>query len=147
MEKLDKVKVGGKNYQVIKSGRAHAEQVLLLTRWFSRHGIPAIQKLQSERATITADSGLEMITEIMEALTTDALMDLFTALIGCAPEVTEVHFDINVLIDVLIEVYERQTAIRRLVERFFFTSDSEEESTEESSMTSEQPTDGQTEKS
>lgn len=146
-DQLDVVEVGGNKYQVIKTGRAQAEQVLLISRWISKHGIKAIQSLQAENQKLEISNSFDFLDKVIEALSADALVDLFIAVVGCSKEDGELYFDIAILIDVLVQTYERQPTVRRLVERFFSTPDSEGGNSGESSTTSEPPTDGQTAKS
>jgi hypothetical protein len=124
------VEVGGSKYAVVKTGRAQAEQVLQLTRWIANHGIRAVKSIQAEGKKFDASNSMEFISSLLEAMTVDALIDLFIVMIGCSREDAEVYFDIGVLIDVLVEVYEKQPAVRRLVERFFSTPASEESQAE-----------------
>lgn len=128
------VTVGGEKYAIIKTGRAQAEQVLLLTKWVSKHGLPALEGVSDD---IDADNGLLFITELVEHLTADALIDLFVVLVGCSEEDAEIYFDISILVDVAFEVYNRQPALRRIIERFFSAPSSEETEEDESSTTSE----------
>lgn len=122
-EQLDYVEVGEKKYAVIKIGRAQAEQVLLVTKWIAKHGIPAFQKARTDGKDFTSENAIAFISDIVEYLTADALIDLFTAMVGCSKEESELYFDISILVEVVIEVYNRQPAVRRLLDRFFFTED------------------------
>lgn len=117
------VEVGGKNYLIVKTGRAQAEQVILLTKWIAKHGMPALQKAQTEQRSATTEvNGVQFIIEIIENLDADALIDLFVAAIGCSKEDAEVYFDIAILIDAVILIYNEQPAIKKLLDRFFSTS-------------------------
>lgn len=141
---MEKVEVNGKEYSVIKTGREQAEQVVQFTRWLSTYGPGLIDGLDAEN--LEGQSGLVMITAVLGNLTSDALVDLFQVLVGCSKKDAEKYFDIGILVDVAIEVYENQPGIRRLLDRFFSTEDSPEP-TEEPSTSSEESTDLQTEKS
>jgi hypothetical protein len=140
MSEKNIVVVNEKEYQVIKTGRAQAEQVVQLTRWISKHGVKAIKSMQSADGSVTFGDNTELLGKVADALTTDALIDLFQLLIGCSKEDAELFFDISVLVDVAVEVYNRQTAVRKLVGRFFSGINSGADSGA-SSTTSEQPTD------
>jgi hypothetical protein len=142
-EQMEFVEVGESKYRVIKMGRAQAEQVLELTRWFSKHGMKAIREVQAENGNVNTDNGIEFLTTLLEHLTVDAVIDLFQAVTGCTKEEAEVYFDIATLVDVTIAIYEGQPAVKRLIERFF-SQPSSTSSSVESSTISEQPTDGQT---
>jgi hypothetical protein len=124
---MEFVNVAGVDYKIVKTGRAQAEQTVKVTKWLSRYGLPAIEKLNSD-SRAKAEGGLEFVNLLIESLDADALLDLFTALVGCEPEVTEVHFDVAVLLDTVVEVYNNQPAVRKLIERFFSTQDSGQES-------------------
>lgn len=114
------------HYPLIKSGRAQAKQVVYFTKWISKYGIPALEAVRSEGGEVSKDSGLEFLSRLVEYLNDDALIDLFVAVVGCTPEVAEVHFSIDVLIDSLMAVYDGQPALRRIIDRFFSQPSSEE---------------------
>jgi len=124
-----KVLVGEKEYRVIKSGRAQAEQVVAVTRWISRHGTRALKVMQSDGEAMSG-SGIEFLGKFVEALDADALIGLFQALTGCSQEEAELYFDIATLVDVAFAVYEGQPSVRRLIDRFFSTPKSEQPSDE-----------------
>lgn len=111
------VLVGEKEYAVVKTGRAQAEQVVYLSKWLAKYG----QGIFSSMKDIGSDDagGLTFITMLLESLSADALIDLFIVLVGCAKEDAEVYFDVSILVDVLVDVYENQPAVKRLIERFF----------------------------
>ncbi len=136
------VDVGGKAYKVVKTGREQAEQVVLLTRWLSAYGPQLLSGIQQDEQLPQA-SGLDFITGILGKVTSDALVDLFQVLVGCSKKDADKYFDIGILVDVALDVYENQPGIQRLIDRFFST-DELEESTEDSSMKSEEGTDTQT---
>jgi len=135
------VKVGDKEYAIIKTGRAHAAQVLELTRWLSKYGAKAMSGISSDDAE--DNGGMVIIQKILDNLDTDAIIDLFQSLTGCPKEDAEVYFDVGILVDTAFALYEEQPGIRRLINRFFSPANSTQDS-DESSTTSEQPTDGQT---
>jgi len=137
---MTEIDLGGERYPVVKTGRAQARQVLQLTKWASKHGYRAARSIQPGGSQMT---GLEFILRMIDELDEDALMDLFTAVIGCDPAVSEAYFDIAVLIDAAILTYNNQPALQRLIDRFFSVPNSSG-STEERSTTSDQPMDGQT---
>lgn len=120
---MEFVNIAGVDYKVIKTGRAQAEQTVLIAKWLSKYGLPAIEKL-NEDGKVRADGGLDFINQLVDGLSADALIDLFTAVVGCPPEISETHFDVAVLLDTVMEVYNNQPAVRRLIERFFSTPDS-----------------------
>lgn len=124
-EQLDYVKVGDKDYAVIKTGRAQAEQALRITRWITKYGLPAVAGAAKD-GEVKAESTMAFLGVITESLTADAVIDLFAALVGCSREESEAHFDIGTLIDVAVEVYNRQPSIRRVLDRFFSTQGLEE---------------------
>ncbi len=135
-ESIDFVTVGEKQYPVIKKGRAQAEQALAFSRWLSAYGSPIFAKFSEGQDIESGGDGIAFIGKILDSLTPDALIDLFAVLIGCSKDESEENFDVAVLIDVLIETYNRQPAVRRIIERFFSPSNLKD-TTEESSTTSE----------
>lgn len=139
------IEVGNNKYPLVKKGRAQAEQVVSLTRWISKYGMEAFSQIQASAEEVQGKerSGIEFILAAIGSLNADAILDLFVVVTGCTPAEAEEYFDVAQLIDAVTLVYQKQPAIRRVVERFFSPQQSEE-STEESSMTSEQPMDGQT---
>lgn len=138
------VEVCNKKYPIVKTGRAQAEQVVAFGKWFGKYGPEIVDGFQTEDNE--GISAMALIERILDVLSTDALIDLFGVVIGCPKKVSEECFDIAILIDVAIETYDKQPSIKRLIERFFSTPDSEQP-TEDSSTESEEPTDGQTTKS
>jgi hypothetical protein len=145
-ENKDIVEVGGVSYQVIKTGRAQAKQVMAFTRWLTKFGVPAFKQLAGEDGKIAQTDGLAFIGRLFDVLTEDALIGLFSVLIGCPSQDAEDYFDVSILIDTVIDVYENQPSLRRLLDRFFSNSKSPA-TTAEPYIPSEQPTDGQTTKS
>lgn len=140
---LNTVTVGGVDYKVIKTGRAQAQQVVVITKWLSRYGLPAFEKMAGD-GNSKFDNAFDLLNLLVDSLSEDALIDLFTAAVGCPPEVSEEHFDVATLLDVVIEIYNEQPAVRRLLDRFFSTPDTGQENSAESSTTSEPLTDGPT---
>lgn len=138
------IKVGDSVYSVVKSGREQAKQVARLTKWLSKYGITAINSVKGKTVdgNDTAQT-IEVMLELFGALSEDALLELFGLVTGCTQDEAEKYFDVADLIDAVVIVYEEQPSIRRLVERFFSVPASTKTS-EESSTTSEPPTDGQT---
>jgi hypothetical protein len=112
------VKVGEKEYRIIKTGRAQAEQVAQLTKWIARHGSKVIRGLQ-ESGSLDNVGGMEFIVRFLEALDADALVDLFVVVTGCSSEDAEVYFDVSDLVDVSLTIYQNQPAIGKLLDRFF----------------------------
>lgn len=114
------VEVGGVAYDVVKTGRAQARQVAQLTKWISKHGSKAARAMDVKEGE--TPNGIDIVMKFVEALDEDALVDLFTLIIGCPKEDTEVYFDISVLIDAVVMVYTRQPAVQKIADRFFSMS-------------------------
>ena len=88
-----KIEVGSKKYTVIKTGRAQAEQVVQFTRWLSMYGPSLLKDLQDvDEDALAAGGGMAMITSILGNLSSDALIDLFTVLVGCSKKDSEKYF-------------------------------------------------------
>jgi len=126
--------VGGKEFTLVKVGREQAEQVIQLGKWVNTHGVPAIAQVMNEEGEISFDNGLDLLGDIIEVLTADALIDLFVVILGCSKTFANKHFDIAVLIEAVMLVYENQPSLGRVLGRFFSQASSEE-STEEPSTT------------
>ncbi len=141
-EVLEYIEVGGKQYPVVKTGRAQARQVIQLTKWLSKHGYRAARSIKSDKSVEELD-GIEFIVRFLEELDDDALIDLFTALVGCEKEDSEVYFDIAVLIEIAVQTYKSQPAVQKMLDRFFSPPNSTE-NPQGSSTTSELLMDGQT---
>jgi hypothetical protein len=130
------IEVAGKKFDVVKKGREQAVQVIDIAKWLKTYGIDSLDELANEEGEVQIDSGVDFISQVIESLSADALIDLYTILLGTSKKFADENFDIAVLVEAGIMVYENQPSFRRLIERFFSTSTSEE-TTEESSTTSE----------
>ena len=135
--------IDGTEYPLVTYGRQQAHQAQGLTRWASKYGQQVYDALQTQ-GNSGNEGGLEFLLKILDLLTEDAMIDLFSALLGCSKETSELYFDTATLIDAGIVVYEKHPTVRKLLDRFFSTSDSESDGQPASSMTSDQPTDGET---
>jgi len=134
--------VNGKPFKLVTQGRAQAVQVQGLVKWASKYGADIFNELQKAN-NVNSEGGIGFLLGLLEFVTDDALVDLFRALSGCTQEEAELYFDAATLVEAGIVVYEKHPTVRRLLDRFFSTSDSESDDQPESSMTSELPTDGQ----
>ena len=137
------IEVGGQEFELVKTGRNQAEQVVQIGQWLSLYGLAALKELADEEGNIHIEDGIVMIGTILEQLSADALIDLFSLIIGCPKSFAEKHFDIGILLDAVMTVYESQAAFQRVISRFFSQTTSTNNS-EESSMKSELPMDGMT---
>jgi len=133
MEEKSFVVVGGVEYPVVKTGRAQARQVAGLMSWLSKYGSNALGKIETDGI----GSGLEFILGFIGGLDEDALVDLFILAIGCTKEVAEVDFDVAILVEAVMAIYEQQPAIKKLLDRFFSSSSSTKGTGTESSTKSE----------
>lgn len=130
------VEFGGKKFDLVKTGRAQARQVYWITRWLSKYGVAALRNISESGTQLNTEQGLEFLGKLMENLNEDALIDLFVAATGCEKEEAEVYFDIAILVDAVIKIWDNQPSIRKLIERFFSSTKSTPP-VEESSTTSE----------
>lgn len=127
------IKVGNSIYPVIKTGREQAKQVLRLTKWLRKYGMSAMDALQGRAGhdgDMTTSQSFDMILEIIESLSEDALLDLFQVVTGCTNEEADRYFDVADLVDTVITLYNEQPSIQRLVQRFFSVPNSTESSEE-----------------
>lgn len=131
-----KIVINGEAYPLITTGRKQAIQMQGITKWASKYGADILSDLQSQ-GEANVEVGLDFLLKMLGHLSADALIDLFQAISGCSKEEAELYFDAAVLIDAGIVVYENHPTVRRLLDRFFSTSDTEQAEQDESSTTSE----------
>jgi len=136
-----KLEVAGKTFELVKVGREQAEQVIQLGKWINEYGIPALSGMMNEEGEISFVSGIDLLGDVIEKLTVDAIIDLFVLVFGCSKTFANKNFDIGVLVEGLTLVYEAQPSIGKVISRFFSAATSVE-NTEEPSTMSELPTDG-----
>lgn len=129
--------VDGKEYELIKKGRAQADQVIDLGKWISAYGLPAASLLFDDQGNISFENGFDLISKVINVLDSDALIGLFSVIVGCSKKVSEKAFDAADLIDYTIYVYENQPSLKRVISRFFSEDSSDQDMESESSMTSE----------
>ena len=137
------VEVADKTFELVKTGREQAEQVVALGKWVNQYGLPALEGMMNEEGEVTFEGGLDLLQGIIGSLTADALIDLFVVILGCSKKFANENFDIAILIDAVFEVYDAQPSLGKVLSRFFSQTTSTENS-EEPSTISEEPTDGQT---
>lgn len=138
--------VDGKEFDVVKTGIAQAEQVLDIGRWLAKFGGPVFDAAKDEDEEIKVEdiTGIfDMVGRALNVLTPEALVDLFALAIGCSKKFSREQFDIAILIEALQIIWDQQPAFRRVVERFFSSQDSSEQK-ESNSTLSEEPTGGAT---
>lgn len=132
MSEGTKVTLGTKSYYLIKSGMDQASQMSELAKWLAKHGMPIFEALtaRSEKAAQESEKGekktstTDLFMIILDHVTPDALIDLFSVIVGCPRKMSEKYFDIGILMDAAMVVWDNQPGIRRLVGRFFSTTDS-----------------------
>ena len=108
-------------YELVKSGKAQADQVIAFTQWLSKYALPIFQKFSNPKADLGELSYLDLFSLILNDLNSEALVSLFAVLVGCSQKVAEKHFDIGILVDAASIVWENQPGLQRLVNRFFST--------------------------
>jgi hypothetical protein len=127
---MSTVVIAEQEFGLIRTGREQAEQVIQIGKWLSQYGLPALQTLADEEGTIQVNSGFELLGALVENLSVDALIDLFTLIIGCSTKFANEHFDIAILIDATTTMYESQPSFQKVISRFFSpttsTNDTEE---------------------
>lgn len=119
-----KVTIGGKEYELIKTGYDQAVQISALGNWLGNYGLPVLDKLGKDGGEFGADSNSQLFSAILVSLTPEALVTLFDVIIGCGLKDSKQYFDITVLIESIEVVWDRQVALRNLVNRFFSSTDS-----------------------
>jgi len=133
-DNVSTLEVAGKSFDLVKTGRGQAEQVIQLGKWVNTYGVPALQGMMNDEGEISFSSAFDLLGDVLETLTADALVDLYMLVLGCSKQFANKHFDIGTLIEALALVYESQPSIGRVLSRFFSLVSSEE-STEEPSTT------------
>jgi hypothetical protein len=125
------VEVGGKEYELVKRGYDQAAQVIQVGKWLTEYGMPVISTLDVEEEG--ERSYLDMFAKLFENLEPEALLSLFSVVIGCTQKVSKEYFDIGILIESITILWDNQPGIRSVVQRFFSSQSSEKEEEEESS--------------
>lgn len=133
-ETVNTIEIAGKSFGLVKTGRDQAEQVIQLGKWVNTYGVPALQGMMNDEGEISFSSGFDLLGDVLQTLTVDALVDLYVLILGCSKQFANKHFDIGILVESLALVYESQPSIGRVLSRFFSLVSSEE-TTEEPSTT------------
>jgi hypothetical protein len=108
--------IGGQSYNVVKKGVAQATQVSHLGVWLGKYGTQAYRAVQNSPDSA---GGIAIIGIILSQLDTDALIELYSLLFGCGIDVANEEFDIAVLIDGALALYENSPTIKKVMNRFF----------------------------
>jgi hypothetical protein len=139
-----KIEIDGEVFELLKRGRAQAIQIQEIGRWLSKYGSDLMGIIGSmpENMEDNLSQNLVYLGELLSSLSADAMVDLFRVAIGCTSEFAEEKFDVAILIDAVITIYNEHPTIKRLVDRFF-SGNSSTSTGEDSSMISDVPTDGQ----
>ncbi len=115
--------INGEKYNVIKRGLSQAKQVADATRWLAKYGAPAFRKLADNN--FESMGGVEIAIAVLSSLDEYALVELFQIVFGCSREIAEQDFDLVLMIDGLVAVYNQSPTIRKLADRFFSQASSE----------------------
>jgi hypothetical protein len=143
---MSKVVIDGKEFELIKRGRAQAVQVYGLGQWLNRYGSVLVTVFTDKPEDLGITEGIAFFGNILGSIEPDALLGLYEIILGCSANFSEKNFDIADLVDAIVMVYNEHPTIRRLIDRFFSTDSLSEEQVEDSTP-SEPPMDGQTIKS
>lgn len=123
MDKGTVFEINGEKYSVVKRGLAQAKQVAAATRWLAKYGTPAFRAVSARESE--SMGGFEVILAVLSGMDEYALVDLFEVVFGCSHEVAEQDFDVVLLVDGLIAMYNNAPTIQKLVDRFFSQAPSE----------------------
>lgn len=110
--------VEGQVLDVVKKGYAQAKQVTELGQWLTKHGGPAITLLTAG-INVSTDNIIETVSKLVGYITPEAMVDLFATVYGCTREFANENFDISLLVEGAVGLYQNQPAISKLVSRFF----------------------------
>ncbi len=124
--------IGEKEYNVVKKGVAQARQVSALGRWLSVYGAPAIRSFQADESMQNATT-FDILVNLLGLLSDEALLELFSMIFGCGMDEANEYFEVDMLVEGMISLYQNQPAIKRLANRFFSAPKSKD--TEEDSST------------
>ena len=117
MDKSTIFEINGEKYDVVKRGIAQAKQVAAATRWLAKYGTPAFRAMAEQ--DMAKMGGFEVIVAVLSNLDEYALVELFEIVFGCSREIAEQNFDIMVMVDGLVSIYNNAPMIRTLADRFF----------------------------
>ena len=76
------LEVAGKEFDLVKTGRDQAEQVIQLGKWVNTYGVPALQGMMNDEGEISFSSGFDLLGDVLQTLTADALIDLYVFILG-----------------------------------------------------------------
>jgi hypothetical protein len=111
--------VGEKEYDVVKTGIGQAQQVANLSNWLSKHGSSVAKTLSLEGDSFSAENVLEIATALLGSLDTESMLSLFIIVFGCSRKEAEAHFDISLLLEGAVALFENQPSFKRIIDRFF----------------------------
>ena len=111
--------IGEKESDVEKTGIGQAQQVANLSNWLSKHGSSMAKNLSINGDSFTAENVLEIATALLGSLDVESLLSLFIIVFGCTRKVAEEHFDISLLLEGAVSLFENQPSFKRIIDRFF----------------------------
>lgn len=109
--------IGEKPYSVVKYGWSQADQAAKLGNWLAVYGTSAYKAASNGGQELL--SGIELVAAIVSALDGEGLIELFSAVFGCPKSDAMEYFDIDVLYEGVMAMYNSNSSIKRLVSRFF----------------------------
>lgn len=117
------ITIAGKEYELVKRGRAQAEQAIKFSHWLTKYALPLFEQFVTPEGDAPDLDYVELFSLILDGLSVDALIDLFILLTGCNKKEADEHFEIGILFDAAGVVWDNQPGLRRVVQRFFSTQD------------------------
>ena len=134
MAEMNMIVVGESEYPLVKKGRAQAKQVEDLLKWLGNYGGQLFDEMTNEEGEVELGTTIpELIVDLSKIVSAEALIELYIVVTGCTEEEADENFDIAQLIDVVVEIFEKQESFKKVVNRFFSknasTSTTEELST------------------
>jgi hypothetical protein len=129
-----RLRLGEKDYYLITRGIKQARQITELTNWLANFGVPVYEGMADKDGNIPQMSTAMFLLKAFQYLDEESLIGLYVLFVGCPKKTAEEHFDFGDLIEVIEFVWDNQPGIKRIVNRFFSTSQPSEV-TEESIMT------------
>ena len=125
------VVLGDVEYPMIKVGRAQAQQIVDISRWLGRYGAKVFESSSDEKGNVSFGNISDILTKVTDVLSADALIELFQVATGCSVSEAETYFDVGILVDTVVTMFDKNPAFRRVLDRFFSKKPLESETSQE----------------
>ena len=113
------IKIEGQQFNLVKKGYSQAVQLTQIGAWLSKYGLNIATKVTEFQKENENANGTLLLLKVLDAMTPEALIDLFTVSIGCDHDFAMENYDTGTLVDAAIVIYNNQPAIQKAINRFF----------------------------